>query len=471
MKKARELKMKIIHPHCAGIDVGSRTHHVAIGQNLEDVKEFGVYAKDLKAISKWLLKNNISTAAMESTGTYWQNLYVELISSGIDVVLTSGKFTKNIHRKKTDVIDCQWIQKMHSLGLLPSSFLPDEKTEKLRTLTRHRANMIALKADTTHKMQKFLKLLNFRLDVVVRDVTGLTGMKIISEICKGNFDPKSLSQLRHYNCRKSEDEIAKALVSNGRSDYLFGLQQEYDRYMFYMDKIVECDLKIASFLHDTVNNMVDPVDDLPEEKPYKRINKNSIKGIDLNIISYQYFRGVDLFQIPGLSFSTVLILMSEVGSEGFKKFPTAKHFASWLRLAPNNKISGGKILSHKIPKGSNRLKIALRNAANAVGNLKDSDLAKFFKKIAFRKGRQAAITATARKLAIIIWNMIIKKEAYKPKSQYVFLDEKRRMIAQIRKKITKFGIDPNELGIFSQKRYALKYAQKMGIDNQRLSER
>jgi len=461
----KTISMKIINPSCGGIDVGSRSHFVAIGQSNKEVREFGVYADDLKAMSTWLHSKGIVSVAMESTGTYWQNLFVELMNSGLEVILTSGKFTKNINRKKTDVMDCQWIQKMHSLGLLPSSFLPDETTEKLRTLCRHRANMISQKADTSHKMAKFLKWLNFRLDVVVRDVTGLTGVKIINAICSGNLNPISLAKHRHFNCRKSEEEIAKALVSNERRDYLFGLKQEYTRFKFYKTLIEECDKEIASFLQVIIGQKEELVDDLPDKKPYKRQNKNAIKGVDLNIIAYQYFDGVDLMTIPGVSHSTVLTFMSEIGPEGLKKFSSAKKFASWLRLAPNNKISGGRILSNRIPKGSNRLKIALRNAANAVGNLKDSDLGKFFKKIAFRKGRQAAITATARKIAVILWNMITKKEQYNPTNQYVFLDEKRRAIAQLRKKISKFGIDPNELGIFSNPRYKLAYEKKRA-DNQ-----
>lgn len=463
--KTKSISMKIINPNCAGIDVGSRSHFVSVGQGNKDVKEFGVYAEDLKSLANWLKSKDITSVAMESTGTYWQNLFIELMNSGFEVILTNGKFTKNINRKKTDVLDCQWIQKMHTLGLLPSSFLPDETTEKLRTLCRHRAKMIAQKADTSHKMQKFLKWLNFRLDVVVRDVTGLTGIKIIEAICKGDLKPKSLAAHRHYNCKKSEKEIAKALVSNGRKDYLFGLKQEFKRYNFYIEMIAECDLEISNFLQNFIGNKNDLVDDLPAKKPYKRQNKNGIKGIDLNIISYQYFNGVDLLTIPGVSHSTVLTFMSEIGPEGLKKFHSAKKFASWLRLAPNNKISGGRTLSNRIPKGSNRLKIALRNAANAVGNLKDSDLGKFFKKIAFRKGRQAAITATARKLAVILWNMITKKEPYSPTNQYLFLDEKRRAIAQLRKKITKFGINPNDLNIFTRQEYKLAY-EKRRTDNQ-----
>lgn len=466
--KDDHLSMKIVNPRAAGIDIGSKEHFVAIGQGVDQVKSFGVYAEDLKALSDYLGTHGITTVAMESTGSYWQNLYTELIHAGFEVTLCNGRFTKHVSRKKTDVLDCQWIQKLHSLGLLPSCFLPDDETEKLRTLCRHRANMIDQKADTSHKMQKYLKLLNFRLDVVVRDITGLTGLKIISGICSGNLDPQSLAQHRHYNCRKSEEEIAKALVSNERADYLFGLQQEYERYLFYKIMIEKCDSKISQLLEQIVATQENPVDDLPQDKPYKRQNKNSIKGIDLNQVSYQYFGGVDLLHIPGLSFSTVLTIMSEIGREGFAKFPTAKHFCSWLRLAPNNRISGSRVLSHKIPKGSSRIKIALRNAANAVGNLKDSDLGKFFKKIAYRKGRQAAITATARKIAVIIWNMIVKGESYQPTNEYVFLDEKRRQIALIRKRIQKYGLNPDELGIFTRPEYQQAYGNRSNIhaDNQ-----
>ena len=186
-------------------------------------------------------------------------------------------------------------------------------------------------------------------------------------------------------------------------------------------------------------------------KTHKRQNKNAIKGIDLNQAAYQYFEGVDLMQIEGVSHATILSIMSEIGPEGFKKFETSKQFTSWLKLAPNNKISGGKILSNKVPKGSNRLKIALRNAANAIGNLKDTHLADFFKKVLYRKGRTAAVSATARKLAVIIWNMIVKKQPYLPPTQYLFLDQKRKMglIKKMKKQINKFEITGNDLGLES----------------------
>lgn len=444
----KSIKMPVINPHCAGIDIGSRSHFVAVGQELSDVKEFGVYADDLMDICEHLKYRGITSVAMESTGSYWQNLYVELVKHGFDVVLANGKFTKNIKGKKTDVKDARWIQKLHSIGLLTGSFLPDDQTETLRTYCRQRQNWLDLAVEATHKMQKYLKLLNFRLDVVVRDVCGLTGMTIIKDICKGNLNPQELAKHRHYNCRKSEEEIAKALKGNNRADYLFGLKQEFESYEFYQKKIAECEKMIASFLKSQINTNAQKKKLKTTDKQHKRLNKNAIKGIDLNQASFQYFGGVDLMAIEGLGHSTILSIISEVGPEGFSKFETAKHFTSWLRLAPNNKISGGKLLSSKTPKGSNRLKIALRNAANAIGNLKDTHLSNFFNRVCYRKGRTVAVSATARKLAVIIWNMVVKQIPYQPPIQYLFLDQKRKlgMVKRIRKQMDRFELTNADLG-------------------------
>jgi transposase len=444
----KKMELDIINPDCAGIDVGSKSHYVAVGQAMEDVKEFGVYADDLVAICLHLKSYGVTSVAMESTGNYWQNLYVELERHGMQVTLCNGKFTKHAKGKKTDVKDCRWIQKLHALGLLTSSFLPDETTEQLRTYCRQRTNWIDLAAEASHKMQKYLKLLNFRLDVVVNDICGLTGLSIIAEICKGNLDPIKLSELRHGNCKKSKEEIAKALKGNNREDFLFGLKQEHESYIFFQKKIDACDLKINSFLKTQINTDPNKKKLHTDNKIHKRVNKNAIKGIDLNQASYQYFNGVDLMKIEGVSHSTILTIMSEIGPDGFTKFETSKHFTSWLRLAPNNKISGGKILSNKIPKGSNRLKIALRHAANAIGNLKDTHLSDFFRKVAYRKGRATAVSATARKLGVILWNMITKKIAYNPPTEYLFLDQKRklRLVQNIKRNIAKFEIKPEEVG-------------------------
>ena len=444
------VSMQVVNPQAAGIDVGSRFHWVAVGQSEKDVREYGVFNQDLFALVDWLKEKDVKTVAMESTGTYWQNLYAVLISKGLHVVLCNGKFTKNIKGKKTDIKDCQWIQKLHTLGLLTSSFLPDGKTEELRTYCRQRANLLQLAASTSKKMQKNLRLLNLRLDVVVKDICGLTGLLIIRAICDGETDPEKLASFRHGNCRKSEEEIAKALQTNGRKDYLFALQQELDTYDHLQNKIDECDKEIDKMLNEIIQSDDNKRQHFIDVKPHKRVNKNTPKDIDLNLKSYQMFEGTDLLAIEGMSYSTVLALMSEVGLEGIRKFKTAKHFASWLRLAPNNKVSGGKVLSSKVPKGSNRLKIALRNAANAIGNLKDSTpLRDFFHRISFRKGRVSAISATARKLAVIIWNMVVKGVPYINPEGYLFLDQKRKLglVKRIKKQIDKFGLTNEDLGL------------------------
>ena len=272
--------------------------------------------------------------------------------------------------------------------MLNPSFLPDEATEQLRTFCRHRLNLIDKRSSTNQRIQKYLKLLNLRLDIVVNDIAGLTGMKIIRAIIAGEADPNVLAEHRHHNCKKSKSEIAKALVSNNRADYLFCLEKEVKLFDFLNSQIEEIEQRIALQINNYINCMPEVVDDLPSRKKHKRSNKNSIKTIDLNIASYQYFGGVDLLDIPGVSYSTVLSIMSELGPEGINKFPTAKQFASWLRLALNNKISGGKILSSKVPRGSNRLKIALRNSAYSISRLKDCPLNKFYKKMAFKKLRK-----------------------------------------------------------------------------------
>ena len=457
--------MEIVNPNAAGIDVGSRSHFVAIGQGVEHVREFGVYSEDLSALGEWLLENGIDSVAMESTGDYWQNLFSELIRIGIQVDLVNGKFTKNPTRQKTDVLDCQHIQKLHALGLLRASFLPDSKTEQLRTYCRQRLSLIEQKARSNNKIQKFLKLLNLRLDVVVRDVTGLTGMKIIRAIVQGESNPEVLASLRHYNCRKSEEEIAKALISNGRPDYLQCLKQELKIYDFYLGEIAELDKTLSNEIGNYINSMKDVVDDLPTEKKHKRLNKNSLKTIDLNIASYQYFGGVDLLEIPGVSYSTVLTLMSEIGPNGLDEFPSSKHFTSWLRLAPNNKVSGGRVMSSRVQKGSNRMKLAFRNAAYSIAKLKGTPLHKFYKKIAFKKGGRKAITATARKLAVIVWNMITKKMAYRSQETYLFLDQKRKQLAVLRREMLKLGLNPNEHDVFSRPEYREKWLEKQ-IENQ-----
>lgn len=443
------MTLEIVNPNSAGIDIGSRSHWVAIGQNAEDVREFGVYSEDAINLCKWLNENHITSVAMESTGTYWQNLFSALVVNGFEVILVNGKYTKNKSGKKTDIKDCQWIQKLHAMGLLSSSFLPDSTTDIIRTYSRHRQNLIYQSADTTRKIQKYLRLMNLRLDVVVNDIMGETGTKIIDAIVGGELDGKVLSQNRHYNCRKPIEEIEKALQFNGRTDYMFALKQEWKTYLHLHKQISETDQEIKKLLKNIINKDDNKKQFVAPKKPYKRINKNAIKNMDMNKIAYQYFEGVDLMAIEGINDATVMSIISEVGLEGLKRFESAKQFSAWLRLAPNNKISGGKVLSHSVPKGSNRLKIALRNAANVIGNLKDTHLANFFKRVAFKRGRASAVSATARKLAVIIWNMVVKGMPYNPPTKYLCLEEKRRLglAKRIKKQITRFELTNEELGI------------------------
>lgn len=445
----KQISLEVVNPNAAGIDIGSRSHWVAVGQNAEDVKEFGVYSQDQMDLCEWLKSKNVTSIAMESTGTYWQNLFSTLVGQGFDVILVNGRQTKNIKGKKTDIKDCQWIQKLHSLGLLSASFLPDSDTDTVRTYSRHRLNLLNRSASYVKRMQKYLRLMNMRLDVVVRDIVGLTGSAIIEAFVNGEQDGTELAKLRHGNCRKSEAEIAKALQYNGRKDYLFTLKQEWESYKYIQKQIQQTDLEINSLLKNIVEKSDTKKQHFIEKKKHKRKNKNGLMDTDLNLLSYQYFEGIDLMAIEGVNEGLIMAIISEIGLEGLRKFPSAKQFTAWLRLAPNNKISGGKVLSHHIPKGSSRLKIAFRNTANAIGNLKEGWLVDFFKRINFKKGRSTAVTALARKLAVIVWNMLVNGKNYNPPTEYLFLDEKRKLklVARVKKQITKFELTKEDLGI------------------------
>ena len=252
METKKQISLEVVNSNAAGIDIGSRSHWVAVGQNAEDVKEFGVYSQDQLEMCHWLHSNGVTSIAMESTGTYWQNLFSTLVGQGFDVILVNGRQTKNIKGKKTDIKDCQWILKLHSLGLLSASFLPDSDTDTIRTYSRHRQNLLKQSASCTRRMQKYLRLMNMRLEVVVRDIVGLTGSCIIEAFLNGEYKGEELAKLRHYNCRKSEEEIAKALQFNGRKDYLFALKQEWDSYKHLQQQIMDTDLQIDRLLKEFI---------------------------------------------------------------------------------------------------------------------------------------------------------------------------------------------------------------------------
>lgn len=440
----KKLSLQVINLHAAGIDVGSRNHVVAVDQNKETVRSFGVYTKDHEQLITHLADHGITSVAMESTGSYWQTLFNALQRAGFEVILVAGSQTKNVQGRKTDVIDSIWIQKLHSLGLLSGSFLLSDAIQELRTYYNHRQHLIEQIAKYTLKMQKTLRLMNIRLDIAIRDITGRSGITIIEAILAGEHDPSHLASLVDIRTKRSKEEIAASLHGAWREELLFELKACLNFYKFYNEALAECDRAIERLLIKYTPNI--PVSQ-EQEKVLKEYNRKKTKNapvFNVSKVAFQYFK-TDLFAIPGISHNTVLCLMTNLGTD-ISKFPSAKKFASWLRLVPNNKVSGGRIISSRVRSGKSYIATALRHAANSIGNQKDHDLSPFFKRIAFRKGRVAAITATARKLAIIIWNMITKSQPYHI-SEVQLNNEKYRKIKlrQIQRNISTLQLNRDEL--------------------------
>jgi transposase len=436
----KELSLQIVHPHAAGIDVGSRSHFIAVDQDPEHVMEFGVYTRDHLLLIEHLKKFGITTVAMESTGSYWQTLFNALQAAGFDVHLVNGSQTKNVKGRKTDVIDCMWIQKLHSLGLLSGSFLLNDYVQQLRTYYSHRQHLLEQTSKYISKMQAVLRLMNIRLDVILRDTTGKSGIAVIQAILDGERDPVMLSSFVSKGVKKSRDEIIASLHGQWRDDFIFELRSCLSLYWIYEKAVLECDAKLESELLAKAP-VIDSKVNLSQtrKKPLKHSPKFNIQQV-----SFAFFK-TDLYQIPGVSHTTVLCLLTNMGND-IQKFRTGKQFASWLRLVPNNKISGGKIISHKTPPGKNQIARCLRMAANSIGNQKSHPLTPFFKRIAFRKGRVAAITATARKLAVIIWNMIAKQQPYSA-FDYEKFNQKRKnsQLRNIQSRLAKLSLTSEEL--------------------------
>lgn len=436
-----KITMDVMNPHAAGIDVGSKSHYVAVGQQENDVKEFGVYTQDHEQLIEHLHKRKITSIAMESTGSYWQTLFAALQGAGFEVLLANGRQIKNM-KGKTDVKDCMWIQKLHSMGLLTGSFLPSKHIEQIRTYHRHRGSLVEQASKMSNKMQKTLRLMNVRLDIIINDIMGKSGRAIIEAILEGARDGENLASLADPRVRKSKKEITQALQGQWQDELLYELKDCYELYNTFQKKIKGCDEQIEQMLKKNLKQNTQEESPLPPLSK-KQLGKNHPK-FDLPALSYRY-TGVDLFAIEGMSFNTIMTYLAEVGTDIYK-FKTAKQFASWLRLAPNNKVSGNKLISSRTPKGKNKLAQALRNAANAVDRLKSGTLVSFFKRIAYKKGRAAAITATARKMAIILWNMVVKQISYQPMDVKIYNEKiKNQMILNIKNKMKRMNILINDL--------------------------
>lgn len=407
VKKIRQsdnmISVPVVNAHAAGIDVGSTSHFVCVAQ--DNVKEFSVFTSDLHQIARHLLEHGVKTIAMESTGFYWKPLFVMLQSYGFEVYLVNARHLKNVKGHKTDVVDSKWLQFLHSIGLLTNSFQPDVFTHQLRTYVRHRKSLIEDASKYITKMNKTLVLMNIQLKAVLRDITGASGLRVIEAILKGERDAKRLESLVSDLCQSERKDIEKALKGDFRPEYLFELQDCYDLYKYYWAKIDKIDKEIERLL--IINTKDSEMKSLPGKR--KDQSKNDPK-IDVLSYAYRMTEGVDLSQVPGVNVGTVLTVMSETSFD-LSMFPSAKHFASWLGLSPNRKITGGKVFSSKTRKQTSPLAKILREAANAAGNSK-TRLGDFFRRLAYRKGRLVAIIATARKIAVIIYKMLKNKSSY-----------------------------------------------------------
>jgi transposase len=367
-------------------------------------------------------------------------LFSALQLAGFEVLLVNGNQTKNLKGKKTDMMDCMWIQQLHSAGLLSGSFLPGAYVEQLRTYYNHRQYLIEQSSKYINKMQKSLRLMNLRLDVVLNDIMGRSGRAIVEAIITGQRDARVLTSLAHARVKKTKEEIAKSLQGEWRQDLLFELKECLYLYDIYQGRLLECDKQFNELLHSK------PGTDYAITVPSlsKQRSKHS-PGFDVQKLAYAHF-GVDLFEIPAVSYNTVLCLLSNMSRQDLQKFPTGKNFVSWLRIAPNNKKTGGKVISSRTPKGKNKIALALRQVANCIGNMKNHPLLAFFKRIAYKKGRAAAITATARKLALIIFNMITRHQPYQPADTQAILQKiKHQQLRNIKQRLSKLNLTQQEL--------------------------
>ena len=410
LKVATMESLQPINVHAAGLDIGASEIYAAVapGSSDESVRVFPTFTIDLYALAEWLASCSVTSVAMESTGVYWIPVYEILESKGFEVYLVNARHVHQTGSPKTDVLDCQRIQQLHSYGLLRGSFHPSEDIRAIRALVRHRENLLQSRATHIQHMQKALHLMNVQLTNVLSDITGVTGMNIIRAILAGRHDPHYLAHFRDPRCAKSEEEIAKSLQGNYRREHLFALRQAVELYDFYTTQITACDCEIEQ-QYASLQAQVDPEQaPLPPAKRSGAKSKNS-PDYDLRTALYR-ITGVDLTAIDGLNVLNVQTIVSEVGID-MSKWPTSKHFCAWLGLAPNNEISGGKPLRTDTKPVKSRANLAFRQAAQALANSK-SALGAYYRHMRARFGPPVANVATAHKLARIVYAMLKTREPY-----------------------------------------------------------
>jgi transposase len=411
--------------HVAGIDIGSRSHFVAapvISEGMHEIgiKEFASFTPDLHALADWLKECKVTSVAMESTGVYWIPVYELLESQGFEVKLVDARHVKNVSGRKTDVEDCQWLQQLHACGLLSGAFRPEDKILPLRSYMRQRETLISASATAIQHMQKALTQMNLHLSNVLNDIVGLTGMTIIRAISAGERDPKKLAAFRDPRCKQPQDIIEKSLTGNYRVEHLFSLQQALEAFDFYQQQILNCDKKIESAL-EQLNPVPLHVDETSQDVSRgKKVSKPAvprtyrIHGGNLFYFDPMAFlkgiTGMDLTKIPGVEANLAVRILSEIGTD-MSKWKSAKHFAAWLGLSPENKVSGGKRLSSKTKTSANQAAEGFRLAAFSL-HRSPTALGGFLRRIKYKHGAPKAITATARKIATIFYTMLTRGSEY-----------------------------------------------------------
>lgn len=409
IKTPKGMKLEIVNPDAAGIDISSSEHQVCVPSDRSERNNrvFGVYTEDLREISRWLKECNINTVAMESTGIYWLPLYRVLSGDGFEVVLVNARDAKNYSGRKTDKADAEWLMLLHSYGLLRPCYQPDNLTREVRNLVRHRDNLIRSGSREVLHIQKEMEQMNLKLDNVLSDILGKSGQRIIEAILEGERNPERLADLADRRCRKSRAEIAKSLEGTWDEDHLFVMRQSMETYRFYQEKILECETKIASLLDKY---------EIVDEDMANRIRcgkQRQMRGevsVDVEMSGYTMW-GVNVMTMPGISSNSVLRLMAELGPDFTLKFADSKHFVSWANLVPNNKISGGQLLSSKVPKRKNPVGIIFRQCANSLKSSKEP-LGDYFRHVKAKSGHLQAMVATGNKLATIFYTMVSRKEEY-----------------------------------------------------------
>ena len=437
MAQRTRLKLDLANPNAAGIDVGSASHFVAVPPDRDDepVREFKSFTEELERLADWLIACGIDTVAMESTGVYWVPLFELLESRGLSVYLVNARHVKNVSGRKSDVLDCQWLQQLMSYGLLSGAFRPKEEICALRSIRRQRGMLLCYQGQHVQHMQKALAQMNLQLANVISDVVGETGQKILRAIIAGERDPLKLAELKHARIRASKQQIAMSLHGNWREEHLFELTQAVELFDAYSQALQRCDIKLEGMLKRLSRNQ----DQAPASKRrrYSKV-KNAPK---FDVRTYLFgICGVDLTAIDGIDTTTALKVIAEIGPD-LSRFKSAKHFASWLGLCPGTKISGGKLLSGTTKRIANRVAQALKMAASSL-RASQSALGAYFRRLCARLDKGKAVTAVAHKLARLIYAMLTKGAAYVDQGQDYYEERYRqRLLFHLKKKAAALGLE------------------------------